>query len=1007
MFDVFYIGKKPDLFAHEQECDSVEDARTRTRTRYFWLTNYLTDYTGFDFLWEPVPWQENFIHCWPSQWQPDSGTYLIPQQEDQGRHYNSNFTLTRTAAPELFVTPENIDADSFDYSWHPDPSEPAYTYHFGTQWQAAGGPVYPGNNEIKIIDGPRAQALPVKSHNWQIPEYFNPETVDYSWHPNPLEPALNYHFAVKWGWHNNGGVEYRMPGAVDTKYLDTVIAETKGNKDYWHIPANIDPNSIDYTWCPDPTDPPLNYHFAVAWGWLRTGGPEYRVPGAVDVKFVEDFTARTHSDLSCWRIPENIDRESFDFSWAPHPNDPAYIYKFPTVWNSEGGPEYHVPGATEEKYIDQQTARTVPNKELWTVPEEIDETLVDFSWVPHPKDPPYIYHFASEYQTSAGLTYTVPGAREIKFAGDIPVKNNNSAVKALDIFYLDRSNSASDRRFEELKARYPTIQKIRYVNSAMDTVKRCVTKTKTSRFWVIGSLNDYTNFDFAWHPAPWQSQMTHVFGTQWNKWSDTFLINRWEFERNSKWAKGIEEFPNLNFVADQQVVAPADASDIYVIDFANEQAELTINYLKERYRVVKTARFFDNYLDTLKRIIKDVPDTQEHIWVVASICDYTQFDFSWQPEAWQSQMIHVFPSNEQKFGDTFYINVQSFKEQMNNIELLDWFDTINYSTEQTVDRWPLPVIIYNHDSQIPAVINSNFSAPLAVFTKDNQLPKQLPTVSVWREKNRTIIPLNKDASTAIIPKSAIAKIQKQIYDYPYIDKTQRDCAPSQLQDIVFISYDEPEADRNYAQLLESYPRAKRVHGVKGMENALAAAARASETPWYFAVFGKTELHPDFDFDFRPDYFQQPKHYIFYSINRVNKLVYGEMAVIMYNCNLILDNVGCEFGLDYTMSFPHEVIPIVSTYGNFNTSPYHTWRTAFREVSKLYDIQAREPSVETEYRINVWETVAEGDYAEWALKGAKDGSEFYTNYQDDFAYRKNSFNWEWLRNYFKERYGDIN
>jgi hypothetical protein len=173
------------------------------------------------------------------------------------------------------------------------------------------------------------------------------------------------------------------------------------------------------------------------------------------------------------------------------------------------------------------------------------------------------------------------------------------------------------------------------------------------------------------------------------------------------------------------------------------------------------------------------------------------------------------------------------------------------------------------------------------------------------------------------------------------------------------------------------------------------------------VFGKTELYPGFDFSFQPDYFQQPKHYIFYSENRVNKLVYGEMAVIMYNCNLILDNRDQEFGLDYTLSFPHEVIPIISTYGNFNTSPYHTWRTAFREVSKLYDMQEKSPSVETEYRINIWETVAEGDYAEWALTGAKDGREFYQKYKNDFAYRKNSFNWQWLRNYFSTLHGEVN
>jgi hypothetical protein len=223
---------------------------------------------------------------------------------------------------------------------------------------------------------------------------------------------------------------------------------------------------------------------------------------------------------------------------------------------------------------------------------------------------------------------------------------------------------------------------------------------------------------------------------------------------------------------------------------------------------------------------------------------------------------------------------------------------------------------------------------------------------------------------------------------------------------VFISYDETEADRNYNYLTKSFPRAKRVHGVKGMERALAAAAEASTTPWYFAVFGKTELYPGFNFDFVPDYFQQPKHYIFYSENRVNKLVYGEMAIILYNCDLVLDNRDKEFGLDYTMSFPHEVVPIISTYGNFDTSPYQTWRTAFREVSKLYDIQARTPSVDTEYRIRIWETVAEGPFKDWCLRGAADGRDFYLKYKADFDYRKNTFNWEWLREYFAQRYGQV-
>jgi len=77
MFDVFYSGKKPGLFAHERRADSVEHAQTLSRTRYFWWVQYLADYTNFDFLWEPVPWQSEFVHAWPSQWHEHSGTYLV------------------------------------------------------------------------------------------------------------------------------------------------------------------------------------------------------------------------------------------------------------------------------------------------------------------------------------------------------------------------------------------------------------------------------------------------------------------------------------------------------------------------------------------------------------------------------------------------------------------------------------------------------------------------------------------------------------------------------------------------------------------------------------------------------------------------------------------------------------------------------------------------------------------------------------------------------------------
>ena len=140
MFDVFYIGTKPCLFAHEHACESIEQAQQLSRTRYFWIVNYLTDYTGFDFLWEPVPWQSQQRHAWPSQWQKDSGTYLVPKTGYTETNYRTDCTLTRLPNPTVWTTPNPVE--DFDYSWHPDPTDPPLTYYFGTQWQRTGGPVY-------------------------------------------------------------------------------------------------------------------------------------------------------------------------------------------------------------------------------------------------------------------------------------------------------------------------------------------------------------------------------------------------------------------------------------------------------------------------------------------------------------------------------------------------------------------------------------------------------------------------------------------------------------------------------------------------------------------------------------------------------------------------------------------------------------------------------------------------------------------------------------------------
>ena len=54
-------------------------------------------------------------------------------------------------------------------------------------------------------------------------------------------------------------------------------------------------------------------------------------------------------------------------------------------------------------------------------------------------------------------------------------------------------------------------------------------------------------------------------------------------------------------------------------------------------------------------------------------------------------------------------------------------------------------------------------------------------------------------------------------------------------DIVFISFDEPNADENYADLLDKAPWAKRSHGVFGSDAAHKAAADLAETDRFITI----------------------------------------------------------------------------------------------------------------------------------------------------------------------------
>ena len=509
---------------------------------------------------------------------------------------------------------------------------------------------------------------------------------------------------------------------------------------------------------------------------------------------------------------------------------------------------------------------------------------------------------------------------------------------------------------------------------AVESAEQAQQLSRTRYFWMVNYLTDYTEFDFLWEPVPWEANQTHIWPSQHQENGGTYLVPKQDGQDYNR----------------NHTIAPRNKSvPVVGIDHGNG---LTVkcNY---------STRYISDYLGTLKRVLSKV--NEEYVWVVSSVCDYTDFDFSWHPSEWQQDMLHVFPSAEQKFGDTFYVHVPSFLEKTKTLALLEWFDTIHFVEDFQIPRRPLPVVQHNNDSQVTAIMLHDFQDPVVQFTVNSVEPLQIPTLNLWRQETRAVTPLSDGASTVLIPREAKNFIRTQVYDYPVIDKSHKTICNDQPLDIVFIDNGEVNAEYNWLQLPHtSIPnQIHRSSGVNGRVAAYHAAARLSTTPWFFAVFAKLEVSGTFDWSWQPDRLQEPKHYIFYAQNPVNGLEYGHQAMIAYNRDLVLNNSG--HGLDFTLDSPHEVVPILSGTAHYCNNAWTGWRTAFREVLKL----KATTDVESGYRLRQWlKENNTGTYFKWSHIGAQDAVEYYELVGGDFTELRKSYDWAWLSSYAFVKHG---
>jgi hypothetical protein len=567
--------------------------------------------------------------------------------------------------------------------------------------------------------------------------------------------------------------------------------------------------------------------------------------------------------------------------------------------------------------------------------------------------------------------------------------------------------------------------------------KEALVQCKTRYLWVLDEHCDYSNFDFSWEPAPWESHYRHAFASQWQKDSGTYLIpkagytetkyntdnsvvrlpdvTKWDSmdsDFDYSWHHDVTEPPYIyqfgtqhqttggprytvsgaestKFVGDITSRVRAVAGGAVLIKHLNTPYDANIN-------IIGSTRFISNYLDTLKRILKKIDE--EYVWVISDLCNYANFDFSWHPALWQNRMLHVFYSNEQKFGDTFFIHVPSFLENAKDIKLLEYYTPLNFVT-QSVERVEPTYIKYDSDSVVDAVWKHEFVEPVVQFFRYRPVPTK--TISLWQERLRTVVPLTKGSESVLIPRDAKNYIDKQVYDYEWIDKKYEPYDANCLCDIIFISNGESNAEQNWQHLNRVHTggnRIARVDGVKGRAEAYRAALEASNTDWAFCVFAKLEVNKDFDWTWQPDRLQEAKHYIFHAHNPVNGLEYGHMGMIAYNKKLVAINTAK--GLDFTLDQAHEVVPVLSGVARYADDPWIAWRSAFRECLKLKDSL---PNIDSKYRLSQWlRADTTSAVAGWSAIGAQDAVDYYDAVEGDFTKLRLTYEWEYLAEYlFKQ------
>ena len=420
--------------------------------------------------------------------------------------------------------------------------------------------------------------------------------------------------------------------------------------------------------------------------------------------------------------------------------------------------------------------------------------------------------------------------------------------------------------------------------------------------------------------------------------------------------------------------------------------------LKQRFPTLKVASTVE---DAKRKCITKM------FWVVwPDITVNDDFNFDYEPDAWSTDYVHVFKNNE------FYDGVSLIPKNATiaDRELQHRF-FVNKKEIDVQASCPCPYDIFNVDTYedyVQALETSTTEMfyiipPTVTVCKDFMFDDYFEHSNTFDKRINHVF-LNGEYHDGVVLCSKQAKISKREWHFKFIaNKKENNTVASMPNpyDVVFISYQEPDADDNYANLLKKVPDAKRIHGVKGIHQAHIQAAMLCNTPMCWIVDGDAKIVDDFNFDYQVPAWQYNHVHVWRSKNPVNGLVYGYGGIKLFPRQETIDMDTSKPDMTTSISDKFVAVKTVSNITGFNTGEFETWKSAFRECCKLSSkVIDRQKDVETNKRLKIWTSIGrDKPFGEYALRGAKAGMLYGTTHKGNFAALKKINDFEWLEEQF--------